>query len=210
MKSYYKERAPVYDRVYKYPERQADLRFLEKHIPKQFAGLDVLEIAAGTGYWTQFISTKAHSVLSTDVAKETLDELINKKLSATVRVCEADAYSLKSLPNNFTGAFAGLWFSHIPIQRRTEFLTGLHKKLVAGSTVQFLDNSVAQCDRLPLSHSDEFGNTYQNRVLDNGVNYEVVKNFPAEQELLKLTSDIAFDQEFRKLENYWLFQYKTK
>ena len=56
MKTYYRERAPVYDRVYTYPERQKDLRFLEDYIAKQFTGLDVLEIAAGTGYWTQFIA----------------------------------------------------------------------------------------------------------------------------------------------------------
>ena len=56
MRSYYKERAPVYDRVYKYPERQTDLRFLESYRPRQFSGLKMIEIAAGTGYWTQFIS----------------------------------------------------------------------------------------------------------------------------------------------------------
>jgi len=209
MKTYYKERAPVYNRVYKYPERQADLRFLEKYIPEQFAGLDVLEIAAGTGYWTQFISTKANSILSTDITKATLDELRNRTLPANVSICEADAYNLEHLPSNFTSAFAGLWFSHVPIQRREEFFTELHKKLAPGSTVVLLDNSLAQCERLPISHSDEYGNTYQKRILDNGVSYEVVKNFPTKQELLELTLDKTSDQEFKELENYWLFQYKV-
>lgn len=58
MKAYYQERAPVYDRVYSYPERQGDLRFLEEYILQQFSELRVLEIAAGTGYWTQFLSKK--------------------------------------------------------------------------------------------------------------------------------------------------------
>jgi len=60
MKEYYKERAPVYDRVYAYPERQDDLRELEEYIPAQFDGREVIEIAAGTGYWTQFIYKKAN------------------------------------------------------------------------------------------------------------------------------------------------------
>jgi len=64
MKEYYQKRAPVYDRVYAYPERQADLRFLEEYIPEQFSGLDVLEIAAGTGYWTQYIAGQAQSILA--------------------------------------------------------------------------------------------------------------------------------------------------
>ena len=56
LKRYYKDRAPIYDRVYAYPERQDDLRFLEGYISAQFAGLDILEVAAGTGYWTAFLS----------------------------------------------------------------------------------------------------------------------------------------------------------
>ena len=47
MKDYYKERAPVYDRVYAYPERQEELRFLEKYITNQFAGKTVIEVASG-------------------------------------------------------------------------------------------------------------------------------------------------------------------
>ncbi len=66
MSNYYKERAPVYDLVYGYPERQADLRFLEAHLQEMFDGCGVLEIAAGTGYWTQFISRTAKSILATD------------------------------------------------------------------------------------------------------------------------------------------------
>ena len=84
MRAYYKERAPIYDRVYKYPERQTDLRFIEEYIPKQFSGLKVLEIAAGTGYWTQFLTTEASSILATDATKEALEELAKRKLGKLV------------------------------------------------------------------------------------------------------------------------------
>ncbi len=60
MKTYYRERAPIYDRVYSYPERQNDLRFLESYVSNELEGLDILEIVAGTGYWTQFISQRAN------------------------------------------------------------------------------------------------------------------------------------------------------
>jgi hypothetical protein len=42
IKSYYKKRAPVYDRIYSYPERQDDIRFIETYISKEFSGCDVL------------------------------------------------------------------------------------------------------------------------------------------------------------------------
>lgn len=210
MKRYYKERAPVYDRVYHYPERQADLRFLESYIPKQFSGLKVIEIAAGTGYWTQFISNAASSILATDVAKETLEQLKKRKLGRSVHTKVADAYSLDGIANDFSGAFAGLWLSHVPKQRRVEFLSSLHKHLITGATVLFIDNSTVQCNRLPISYTDRLGNTYQDRTLDSGGTYRVLKNFPTEPELLAVTERIALNPKYMELENFWLFQYTAK
>lgn len=157
MRAYYKERAPIYDRVYSYPERQDDLRYLEKYISEQLKDLDVLEIAAGTGYWSQFISHTANTILATDATPEALEQINNRNLSQPVQTQIADAYDLKELPSDFTGSFAGLWLSHVPKQRLDDFLTQLHAHLKVGSRVVFIDNSMAQCERLPLSFTDEAG-----------------------------------------------------
>ncbi len=163
MKSYYRKRAPEYDSVYAYPERQEDLRFLEHYITKQFTGLDVLEVAAGTGYWTQFIAAEAKSILATDVTIESLGQIEKRSLSRPVPIKIANAYTLADIGQGFNGAFAGLWISHVPRQRLVEFLESLHRALKPGATVLFIDNSMAQCKRLPLSHTVENGNTYQNK-----------------------------------------------
>ena len=207
MKTYYKERAPHYDRVYHYPERQEDLRFLEDYVRQQFAGFDVLEIAAGTGYWTQFISQKAKSVLATDATQEVLERLKDRELSSTVSTKVMDAYSLKDIPQQFDGAFAGLWLSHVPKQKLSVFVSGLHHRLSRGARVTFIDNSTAQCIRLPITDEDEFCNTYQERLLDNGTTHKVLKNFPTREELLELVYSISFDAEHIELENFWLFTY---
>ena len=59
MQAYYAARAPEYDSVYRKPERQADLRAIEQWVPSRFVAARVLEIACGTGYWTQFIAPVA-------------------------------------------------------------------------------------------------------------------------------------------------------
>lgn len=209
MKAYYKERAPVYDLVYRYPERQNDLRFLEGYVRERFAGLDVLEIAAGTGYWTQFISQKARSVLATDVTREVLERLKERNLPSTVRTLILDAYSLGGISKQFNGAFAGLWLSHVPKQKLKAFLSGLHHRLRAGTRVVFIDNSAVQCKRLPITDKDEFNNTYQDRLLENGTSYKVLKNFPTRDELLGLVEIISSEAEYVELDNFWLFTYKT-
>ncbi len=210
MKSYYRERAPVYDHVYAYPERQNDLRFLEDYIPEQFTGLDVLEIAAGTGYWTQFIAPEAKSILATDALIEPLAQIEKRAIAKPVAVQVVDAYSLADIPGRFNGAFAGLWFSHVPKQRIGEFLDNLHQILKPGATVLFIDNSIAQCERLPQSHTDQWGNTFQDREVEDGSIHRVLKNFPTESELVQAISNIGLNAEYISLENFWLFQYTAK
>jgi demethylmenaquinone methyltransferase/2-methoxy-6-polyprenyl-1,4-benzoquinol methylase len=207
MKEYYQKRAPVYDRVYAYSERQADLRFLEEYIPEQLSGLDVLEIAAGTGYWTQYISRQAQSILATDVSVEVIQQLLNRNLPTNVTTMVTDAYALENITQSFGGAFAGLWLSHVPRQRLRGFVRGLHRHLKPGSVAVYIDNSAVQCQRLPITDRDEFGNTYQQRVLDSGISYRVLKNFPTRQELLELVNGLAGDTHYIELENFWLFKY---
>lgn len=209
MKEYYKERAPVYDRVYSYSERQKDLRKLERYIPDQFRARDVIEVAAGTGYWTQFICKAANEVLSTDITPEALMQIPDRVGGAkNITTKVVSAYALDE-PKKYTGAFAGLWFSHIPLNEIDDFYKSLHRCLVPGATVVFIDNSAAQCERLPLSYTDIEGNTYQDRKLDSGKVHRVLKNFPTEAQLIKSAESYGKNFIFRQLENYWLFQYTS-
>ena len=210
MASYYRERAPVYDRVYEYPERQGDLRFLESHIPEILKGRRVLEVAAGTGYWTECLSRKAKSVMATDREAAQLDLLSIRTLRSPVETRILDAYHLDRLVDegrSFSGAFAGLWLSHVPRQRLNEFFCSLHQCLRPGAVVVLLDNSPAQCAQFPLSKADEWGNTYQMRELDSGNTHRVLKNFPALDELKQVVAPFGKFQNYISLENFWLFQY---
>jgi demethylmenaquinone methyltransferase/2-methoxy-6-polyprenyl-1,4-benzoquinol methylase len=210
MKRYYRERAPVYERVYSYPERQADLRILEQYATERFAGKDVLEIAAGTGYWTRFISRRANSLLAIDATPQALARIDIKSTKCRVETRVEDAYTLDSVDGRFDAAFAGLWFSHVPVERRLGWLAKLHARLCSGATVLLLDNSRRQCERLPISRTDDQGNTYQWRETDSCQRYEVLKNFPTEAELLELTAAVGREHRFEEMDHFWTFEYKTK
>jgi len=207
MARYYSERAPVYDRVYAYPKRQTDLRFLEPYIAEQFDNREVLEIAAGTGYWSQFIIERANSLLATDANQETLDEISSKQLTAPIATKVADAYRLEGVEGPFTGVFAGLWFSHVPKQRRYEFLHAIHQRIEKGAVVVLLDNSSVQCERHPVTATDNHGNTFQDRQLDDGSVHQVLKNFPEQTELDQLTATLGVEAKYLAMDNFWLYQY---
>jgi SAM-dependent methyltransferase len=205
MARYYDKRAPVYDRVYAYPERQSDLRVLERIVASLFSNRRVLELAAGTGYWTQFAAANAHSVLATDVNQATLDELLSRRIQGNVSTLVSDAFDLKGVSGQFDGAFAGCWFSHVGVEARGRWLDGLHDKLSPGSRVLLLDNSLEQTVRLPIIETDDIGNTYQIRTTDDGETHKVIKNFPVAEELMGLVGD--YDAKFDLMTHYWTLSY---
>ena len=114
MTRYDQLRACVYDRVSAYRKRQQELCFLEHYLATRFADLDVAEVAAGTSYWSQFISSTVRFLLATDITAEALWQIPARKLSKPVNTRLLSAYQFDQLEQKFSAAFSGLWFSHIP------------------------------------------------------------------------------------------------
>ena len=55
---YYATIAQQYERVYDKPERQEDLEVLRDKVADVLEGHTVLELACGTGYWTEVSPTR--------------------------------------------------------------------------------------------------------------------------------------------------------
>ncbi len=212
MRAYYARRAAIYERVYFRPERQADLRTIEAGLPGVFAGRHVLEIACGTGWWTPHGARDAASWLATDVSPETLAVARTKPLPRCVALAQVDAYTLEGLRAGagdapFDAAFAGCWWSHVPLQRLPDWLGTLHARLPPGARVVFLDNSFVQTSSTPISRRDEAGNTYQLRTLDDGSVHEVVKNFPNARQAAALLGPRAQQVQWTAHTHYWVMSY---
>jgi SAM-dependent methyltransferase len=210
MRDYYARRAATYERVYFKPERQADLRAMEAWLGMPFAGRKVLEIACGTGWWTPHGARDAGSWLATDLNPQTMDVARSKALPACVRFAAVDAYTLDGLDAamRFGGAFAGCWWSHVPLARLAPWLELLHARLDRGARVVFLDNSFVQTSSSPLSRRDAEGNTYQQRTLDDGSVHEVLKNFPTRDEAIARLGPRARDAEWIAHDHYWVLSYR--
>ncbi len=207
METYYAARAPYYDAVYDNPERREDIAFLSRHLPERLAGRSVLEVACGTGYWTQHIAPAAARMVATDLLAEPLALARQRPGVANVRFLQCDAYRLPADLGRFDGAFASLWFSHVPIADRRRFLDGLHLRLSPGARVILIDTSTVQLRDFPIAETDADGNTYQHRALRDGSVHRVLKNFPTEDELRGVLGHAVTDLRFRPLQNFWLLEY---
>lgn len=209
MEAYYARRAAEYERIYSKPERQADLARMRDDIPALFKGAHVLEIACGTGYWTPLIAEQAESVTALDYNQETMEIARRKSYpKKNVTFQQGDAYALPGWPRKFTAAYAGFWWSHVPLARLDAFLGGLSKHLERGATVAFMDNRYVERSSTPISRRDAEGNAYQNRRLDDGSTHEVLKNFPSPQELQARLKRFGNDVRCTEYEYYWLATYR--
>lgn len=208
---YYAKRANEYQRIYQKPERQADLAALRKLCADSLAGQSVLEIACGTGYWTQPVSQKAKSIVATDINDETLQVARTKKYRCGIRFQQMDAFNLESLATNqFTAGLAMHWWSHLRKSEIRKFLDSYHRVFAPGSLLVFMDNRFVAGSSTPVNRTDEEENTYQLRRLENETEHEVLKNFPSESEVRSILGGSAVEIRWMELPYYWFLTYRLK
>lgn len=210
LQSYYAARAGEYDRVYLKPERQSDLRQIERWLPSVLAGAAVLEVACGTGYWTRYIAPVASAVVALDSSPETLRIAKERLAGLRAEFHIGDAYALHRFGRSFSAAFAGFWFSHVPMQRQREFLVGLNAVLAPGARVVLLDNRFVAGSSSAIVARDVDDNTYQSRTLSDGSTHRILKNFPSEAQLHALIeAGLGEAGAYRSWQYYWAFEYRV-
>ena len=213
LRAYYAKRASEYESIYAKPERQADLALLSREVPELLAGQDVLEIACGTGWWTQFIAPRARALTALDASDEVLAIAATKPGVQGVRFVRGDAYDPGAALGRvqpFGAALAAFWWSHVPRSRVAEFLAGLRGVLAPGSPVVLLDNRYVPGSSTPIAGTDGEGNTWQSRKLADGTTYRVLKNFPDRAGLARDLEEPAGDLTWRETRYFWLATFSMR
>jgi demethylmenaquinone methyltransferase/2-methoxy-6-polyprenyl-1,4-benzoquinol methylase len=205
---YYRRRAGEYEKIYGWPQRQPDLDVLRREIPARLAGRSVLEIACGTGYWTERIARTATRIVATDLAPEPMAIARAKDYACPVEFRSVDAYALDESLGAFDAAFAGFWWSHVAVSRREQFLGSLHARLRPAARVVMFDNRYVEGEMHPIVEADAEGNTYQRRRLADGAEHRVLKNFPSEEDLRRALVGLASTVRYTSLKYYWLLDYR--
>lgn len=208
--AYYKNRAAEYEKIYAKPERQDDLKIASTILQEIFAHKQVLEIACGTGYWTERIAATANSIFATDINESVIDVAKKKDFSGKeVSFGIVDFYNLSdnAISESFFGGF--IW-SRILLQDLDRFISAVNSLVIPGGTVIFMDNNFVEGSNHPITEIDLYGNTFQTRRLADDTTYSVLKNFPTEKSLKEKLKDIAGEFKFFNLTYYWIICFTTK
>lgn len=202
MNVYYDKVAPLHDAFMGYTCNEAMEELLGpiiEWIEPYVVNKDALEIACGTGNWTQILSKRAHSVLAVDQSEAYLSIARTKEYARdNITFLKADAYSLENVKGIFDAAFAADFWSHIPRSCITECVESMTCRLQPGGSVVLLDMLPSPSLNAMFSHYDEDGNVIHKRTFDDGTEFEVVKNFPTESELRAVFNPYAREISYRE------------
>ena len=193
MKEYYAARAPEYDELYSGswfpPVEQAlflsDLDAAALWLDALPMNGEIVELAAGTGWWSTLLASKGQLWLY-DVGEEMLD-LARQRLMAHGMRAHIHLRDAWAEPDRQVDAlFCGGWLSHVPRARLDEFLAICRRWLKPGGTFAFIDEAATWGGEPSV---DE----HQQRRLKDGREFSILKIYyePAELEKALLRAGFA-------------------
>jgi 2-polyprenyl-3-methyl-5-hydroxy-6-metoxy-1,4-benzoquinol methylase len=185
---YYRRRANEYDET-AYGDVAAARERIARLIGQMRPSGRVLEIACGTGLWTEAIADVAGTVVALDAAPEAVAIARERVTSPGVTFEVADVFSWTT-DVRFDVIFFSAWLSHVPMSRFAQFWRMLRGLLTDDGRVLFIDEHVDERGKEAyLPGADEL----VERRLRDGRKFRVVKNFVDPQALQDRLRDLGWD-----------------
>ncbi|MBO0827501.1 MAG: class I SAM-dependent methyltransferase [Streptosporangiales bacterium] len=199
---YYRRRAGEYDAT-----AYADLAAARARIARLVGEMRptgaVLEIACGTGLWTEALAGVADTVTALDVAPETVAIARDRVPSDNVEFVVADIFSWTT-QERFDVVFFSAWLSHVPMNRFEQFWKLLRGLLDEDGRVLFVDEHVDERDKEAyVPGQDEI----VERRLRDGSTFRIVKNFVDPEQLHRRLRGIGWESRVRRDDGDWVWVY---
>ena len=161
----------------------------------------VLELACGTGWWTQWLAHHARHVTAVDAAQEMIALNRERVDAANVRYILADVFSWKS-DQKFDLVFFAFWLSHVPHDRFAAFWQVVGDSLAPNGRVFFIDERGTEATR---GVEKRLEGEAVLRELDDGRQFRAVKVFYEPSELEAKLRALGWNVEVRPAGHrfYW-------
>ena len=197
--AYYRERASEYDMT-AYEDIAAARARIARLVAEMQPTGTVLEIACGTGLWTEALAQLADKVNAIDAATEAVALARDRVRSENVRFEVADVL-LWATEERFDVIFFSAWLSHVPTSRFEQFWQLLRRLLANGGRVLFIDEHVDVRDKETyVPGRDEI----VERQLSDGRQFRIVKNFVDPERLEHQLREMGWDCEIRRDGSDWV------
>ena len=165
-----------------------------------------LELACGTGIWTQALLELAGCVHALDAAPEMLAINRAKLQSERVRYEQVDLFAWEP-QREYDLVFCGFWLSHVPPETLPGFLGKVARALRPGGRFFLVDSrrdaNSGAVDAMPDNYySDEIEHE---RVLNDGRRFTIVKVFHEPESLGAILAAQGLQPALRETANYFIY-----
>jgi SAM-dependent methyltransferase len=206
---YYTELAPTWETRYAAPALKDELDELQDRVADLCEDHAVLELGCGTGFWTETLAYVAASIDAVDICPAMLAQAGRRGLDPeVVRFAEGDLYALPA--GQFSAAFLGGLWAHVPRERQDAVLKSLRARLGPDGLVVLVDAVPVEGLTLPVARTDMDGNTWQIATAPSGRRYEILQNHPTDSALKKRFADHAREIRIRRGAHFWLLSCRLK
>ena len=173
----------------------------------------VLELAGGTGIWTQRLASRVQrlTVLDGSAAMISLNRarLEAAGLAERVSYRKVDLFAWR--PSRlYDAVFCGFWLSHVPADRLDEFLQRVASALTTGGTLAVVDNTCAADATVPNRQSPPEGVEITTRRLSDGRKFQIIKRFYEREELRQLLTRHGFYADVETTPKYFVYAVARK
>ncbi len=196
---YYRRRAAEYD-LTAYGDLEVARRRVERLISQMHPEGDVLEIACGTGMWTEALARTARNVTASDAAPEALQLARDRVTRTNVVFDVADIFCWEP-GRRFDTIFFSAWLSHVPAARFEQFWYKLSTLLAPAGRVLFVDEHVDEASKEAyVAGTDEM----ITRTLRDGSRFQIVKNFVDPDRLIERLADLGWSSQIHRDGSDWI------
>jgi len=208
---FYAKAADGYDEREEDEDRTADLDEVADGVAGLVEGQVVLELACGTGRWTEVLAEVAERVIAVDINPAMLEQARARDLpEEQVRFIEADALDLPADIGPVNAVFIGFWWSHLTRAQQERLLAGLRARVGKDVQLIVLDDEYVEGISPPVARTDTYGTTWQIVNAADGERFELPKSYPTDSALRKRLANAAREIRVARWDTCWVLTCRLK
>jgi SAM-dependent methyltransferase len=213
---YYAIAAAGYDEREEDEERTEDLEEVADGISGLVEDVTVLELACGTGRWTEILADVAGHVIAVDINEAMLEQARDRGLDEDlVTFVQADALELPAdlVPPGVApvkAVFIGFWWSHLTRAHQDLLLAGLRARLGKDVMLIVLDDNYVEGVSEPVARTDTHGTTWHFVNTEDGERFELPKSYPTDSSLRKRMANVAREIRVARWDTVWVLTCRLK
>ena len=163
-----------------------------------------VELACGTGIWTQELIKIAREVTALDASEEMIAINRAKVASDQVAYQQVDLFSWQPT-QPYALLFAGFWLSHVPPDKLDEFLAKVARSVSKGGHVFIVDSQRAQSSTAHDHSTYEEQSIHHTRKLNDGREFTIIKIFHDPAALGQKLAEVGFQSDVHLTDNYFIY-----